>query len=187
MPSTCLRPAAAALCGAWLLAAASGASQAMSFSPFLRAPAAGAVPEAADAVLVKKAQRRLYLLHDGRPFRTYRVSLGTRPVGQKQRQGDHRTPEGRYEITRRNAGSRFHRALHISYPNADDRRRAASAGVDPGGLIAIHGEPGGRNNGAIRALIGTDDWTEGCIAVSNPAIEELWRLVPAGTPVEIRP
>lgn len=188
-PEAARRGGTRLLIAAVLLSAAAAPVAAMSFAPLAAAPVkTKARPAArADAVLVKKSQRRLYLLHDGRVLRTYRVSLGTSPVGPKQRQGDNRTPEGHYRISGRNAGSRFHRSLAISYPNAVDRLRAARAGQDPGGSIAIHGEPGGRNNRDVRALLGDDDWTEGCIAVSNPAIEELWTLVPVGTPVEIQP
>ncbi len=137
-------------------------------------------PEAqrADAVRVYKAARRMDLLRDGRIIRSYRVHLGGAPVGPKRQQGDQRTPEGEYAISYRNAASRFHLSLRVSYPNADDLRRARARGVDPGGDIMIHG---GTPPGESR------DWTEGCVAVTNAEIEEIWRLVPLGTPVRIDP
>jgi murein L,D-transpeptidase YafK len=144
-------------------------------------------PLKADRVLVKKQQRRLYLMRDGQPFRTYRIALGAAPVGHKEQQGDNRTPEGVYRISGRNARSRFTKALHISYPNAADRLSARIRGVDPGGLIMIHGEPRGRGDPELRALLRYEDWTQGCVAVSNLAVDEIWRYVADGTPIEIRP
>jgi murein L,D-transpeptidase YafK len=141
----------------------------------------------ADKILVKKSQRRLYLMRDGKPFRTYRVSLGTNPIGHKEREGDNRTPEGRYYIDWRNANSRFTKALRISYPNSQDRLRAQRNGWSPGGMIMIHGEPRSQRNRDLQRLIGGEDWTEGCIAVSNLAIEEIWRYTMDGTPIEIQP
>jgi murein L,D-transpeptidase YafK len=141
----------------------------------------------ADRIIVKKSQRRLYLMRGDKPFRTYSVSLGTSPVGHKQRRGDNRTPEGRYHIDWRNPRSRFTKALHISYPNLDDRLEAARRGWDPGGMIMIHGEPRRRADGALYELVRQADWTEGCIAVSNLAIDEIWRYTMDGTPIEILP
>jgi murein L,D-transpeptidase YafK len=139
----------------------------------------------ADAVLVEKSARRLTLLRDGQPLKVYRVSLGRQPVGPKQREGDRRTPEGRYIIDRRNPASGYHRALHVSYPDADDVARARALGVPPGGDIMVHGI---RNRlGWLGRLHRLADWTQGCIAVTNPEIRELWRAVPDGTPIEIRP
>jgi murein L,D-transpeptidase YafK len=139
----------------------------------------------ADLVLVKKADRRLYLIRHGEPFRVYPISLGFEPVGHKVRAGDGRTPEGRYVIDWRNPESRFHKSLHINYPNAADLQLARALGVDPGGMIMIHGES---EIPVLRKVnAGRDDWTEGCIAVSNEAIEEIWYSVPDGTPIEIHP
>jgi murein L,D-transpeptidase YafK len=146
-----------------------------------------AAPLPADAILVKKGQRRLYLMRDGEPFRTYRIALGTNPEGHKQRQGDNRTPEGHYWIDWRNANSRFTKSLHISYPNEQDRLRAAARGWSPGGDIMIHGEPRGRRDPALQDLIRYEDWTQGCIAVSNLAIDEIWRFTEDGVPIEIQP
>ena len=141
----------------------------------------------ADEVLVKKGQRRLYLMRDGAPFRTYRVALGFAPEGHKEREGDGRTPEGRYVLNWRNANSRFTKAINISYPNAQDRARAAARGDRPGGAIMIHGEPRRRVDPALGDLIRYEDWTEGCVAVSNLAMDEIWRYTLDGTPIEIRP
>lgn len=118
-------------------------------------------------------------------MRSYRVALGRAPAGDKRRIGDGRTPEGVYTIDGRNGASEFHRSLHVSYPSAADRRSAHEAGDDPGGDIMIHGLPDDA------AWVGGDhtrfDWTEGCIAVTNEEIDELWELVADGTPIEIRP
>ena len=111
--------------------------------------------------------------------------MGGDPVGAKTQHGDHKTPEGGYVLDRRNANSKFHRALHISYPNAKDREQARKRGVAPGGDIMLHGLPNGY--GAIGGAHRLKDWTDGCIAVTNEEIEEIWRLVPDGTPIEISP
>ncbi len=140
---------------------------------------------AADAVRVVKSERKLYLLRDGQAYKTYRISLGSRPVGDKVRQGDKRTPEGRYIIDWRNLESRYHRALHISYPNAADRREAQAMGVDPGGMIMIHGLPN-KTGDDTEGYVGLD-WTDGCIAVTNQEIEELLQVIKDGTPIQILP
>ncbi|MEO5721829.1 MAG: L,D-transpeptidase family protein [Chthoniobacterales bacterium] len=139
----------------------------------------------ADRVLVEKAARRLTLFRNRTPIATYRVALGRSPIGPKHREGDRRTPEGRYTIDRRKPDSSFHRALHISYPNSDDALRAVSRGESPGGDIMIHGIRNGL--GWIGALHRTVDWTSGCVAVTDSEIEEIWRAVPDGTLVEIVP
>lgn len=135
-------------------------------------------------ILVEKTSHTMKLLDHGRVVRTYSVSLGP-GLGPKRKRGDGRTPEGRYVIDSRNAASRFHRALHVSYPNAADRARARRMRVDPGGDIMIHGLPKGW--GELGALHLARDWTAGCVAVTNEEIEEIWRLVTNGTVVEIRP
>ena len=141
----------------------------------------------ADKILVKKSERKLYLLKNGQPIRTYRVSLGSSPKGHKERQGDNRTPEGLYYIDGRNPGSRFYKALHVSYPSMKDREEAARRGVAPGGQIMIHGYPTGGPARDLRDILTGMDWTAGCIAVTNPDIEEIWRLTSNGTPIEIVP
>ena len=139
----------------------------------------------ADRIIVRKAARQLHLYNGGRLLKTYRIALGRNPQGPKEREGDGRTPEGSYVIDSRKRDSAFHRALHISYPNADDRRRARRLGVSPGGAIMIHGLPNGM--ASIGAAHAARDWTEGCLAVTNLEIEEIWRVVPNGTRIEIRP
>ena len=148
---------------------------------------APATPLLADEVLVKKGQRRLYLMRGGKPFRTYRIALGFSPEGHKEREGDGRTPEGRYLLDWRNASSRFTKSIKISYPNAADRARAERRGERPGGAIMIHGEPRRNVEPALRDLIRYEDWTEGCVAVSNLAIDEIWRYTRDGIPIEIQP
>jgi murein L,D-transpeptidase YafK len=139
----------------------------------------------ADRVLVLKAERRLILLKDGAELKSYRIALGANPVGHKTRQGDSRTPEGLYTIDYRNPRSAYHRSLHISYPNAADRATARAAGVSPGGDIMIHGIRNGMDwLGDQHRQV---DWTDGCIAVTDTEIEEIWGAVADGTPIEIRP
>ncbi|MFB3920233.1 MAG: murein L,D-transpeptidase family protein [Terriglobia bacterium] len=141
--------------------------------------------ETADKIVVFKKQRTMQLLSQGRILKTYKIALGGNPVGPKQMQGDHKTPEGAYTIDSRNSKSQFYLALHISYPNADDRARARRLGMSPGGAIMIHGL--GKKFGWIGSSHTLTDWTDGCIAVTNEEIEEIWRLVPLRTPVEILP
>ncbi|MGE4298753.1 MAG: murein L,D-transpeptidase family protein [Desulfovibrionaceae bacterium] len=138
----------------------------------------------ADAVEVRKGARTMTLLRGGRVLARYPVALGRDPVGHKAVEGDGRTPEGRYVIAGRNPRSRFHLALRISYPDAADAARAVALGASPGGDIMIHGQPNGR-----RAWLPPrrGDWTQGCVAVSNAAIREIWAAVDNGTPVTILP
>jgi murein L,D-transpeptidase YafK len=125
------------------------------------------------------------LLAKGQILRTYGVALGRGPARPKDHQGDHKTPERDYLIDQKNMQSRFHLALHVSYPNTADRNRAHNDGVDPGGAIMIHGV---ENRFAWLGFpLRHVDWTDGCIAITNPEIEEIWRLVPVATPVEIKP
>ena len=138
-----------------------------------------------DAVLVEKAKRKMHLLSKGTVVKTYDISLGDRPEGHKLQQGDERTPEGRYIIDYRNPKSAYHLSLHISYPNRRDRERARQRGIDPGGLIMIHGLPNGYPWAG--PLLKGRDWTDGCIAVDNKAIEEIWALVKDGTSIDIKP
>ena len=155
----------------------------------LASPALGATvrplpPSAiADKVLVLKGPRRLYLLNGSKVLKAYRISLGGRPRGPKIEEGDHRTPEGKYVLDWHNTESQFYKSIHISYPNDKDLARAERSGVAPGGDLFIHGQPNdfdgpGRQPG---------DWTDGCIAVSNEAMDEIWRAVADGTPIVIRP
>lgn len=139
----------------------------------------------ADHVVVEKRQRTLTLLSHGKVLRTYKVALGGTPIGTKEQQGDHKTPEGGYILDRRNPKSRFYKSIHVSYPNEHDKQAAAQRGVSPGGDIMIHGLPNGFGwlGASHRAL----DWTDGCIAVTDSEMDEIWELVADGTPIEIRP
>lgn len=118
-------------------------------------------------------------------IRSYKVALGGQPVGAKERQGDHKTPEGIYSVDGKNSNSQFHKALHISYPNMADRQKARKLGVKPGGDVEIHGL--GAKWGWIGSQHRLTDWTDGCIAVTNEEIDEIWPLIEIGTVVEIRP
>jgi murein L,D-transpeptidase YafK len=136
-------------------------------------------------VVVLKTQHKLLLLDAGNNvIRSYAIAIGRGGLQPKERQGDHKTPEGFYIVDRRKENSRFHRALHVSYPNDSDRERAQRLGVDPGGDIMIHGIENGL--GWVGRLHRVVDWTDGCVAVTDPEIEEIWAAVPDGTPVEIR-
>jgi murein L,D-transpeptidase YafK len=129
--------------------------------------------EQADKILILKSAHLLNLMSGDRVLRTYKVALGRNPVGPKTRRGDHRTPEGEYLIDSKKANSRFYRALHVSYPNQTDREQARRNGYDPGGDVEIHGIENGL--GWIGKLHKTIDWTYGCIAVTDPEIEEIWQ------------
>jgi murein L,D-transpeptidase YafK len=142
-------------------------------------------PPQADLVLVEKGARRLSLLQDGEVLQRWRISLGGNPRGHKQREGDLRTPEGRYVLDWRNPASCCYKSLHVSYPNAADRARADARGDNPGSLIMIHGQVNGW--GWLGWLMQYVDHTRGCIALRNVPMEEVWRSVPDGTPIEIRP
>ncbi len=150
-----------------------------------RQPPRPPLTEQADTVLVAKSARRMVLLKDGRILREYAVSLGREPLGHKQQEGDGRTPEGRYRIDGHNPRSKFHLSLHISYPAAADTASAAARGVPPGGDIMIPGLPNGL--GWLGSPHLRRDWTQGCIAVTDDEIEDIWRAVADGTVVEIRP
>lgn len=139
----------------------------------------------ADKIVIEKKERRLTLLSKGEVLKAYRIALGGNPDGPKERQGDNKTPEGVYFIDSRNKDSSYHMSLHISYPNKSDRKRARKLGVSPGGNIMIHGIKNGFS--MVGEMHAEFDWTKGCIAVTDEEIEEIERLVPNGTIVEIRP
>ena len=147
-------------------------------------PAMAPADQQADAILVDKSDRQLTLQRNGAPIRTYTISMGGNPKGHKTHEGDERTPEGTYEIDWRNENSIAHLSLHISYPNADDIAFAKARGVSPGGNIMIHGILNGW--GWLGPLQRHWDWTDGCIAVTNAEMKEIWALVPNGTPITIR-
>jgi len=139
----------------------------------------------ADRVIVLKQERTLHLINHGKIFKTYKVALGGDPVGHKVQLGDHRTPEGNYVLDRRNIRSKFYKSIHISYPNVADRANAAKLNVSPGGDVFLHGLPNGY--GWVGSRHRLKDWTDGCIAVTNDEMDEIWQLVPDGTPIEIKP
>jgi murein L,D-transpeptidase YafK len=179
-----VEPAAEKLCLARSFTLAIAALACLGSAPSLARPPS---PDTAlaDRIEVFKAERRLVLLRDGQALKTYRVALGADPVGPKRQEGDHRTPEGRYTIDFHKPDSTFHLALHISYPNEEDRRRAARRGISPGGSIMIHGLPNGLAGfGRVHA---SRDWTDGCIAVTDGEIDEIARAVPDGTVIVIYP
>jgi murein L,D-transpeptidase YafK len=143
------------------------------------------VPDHADSVLVVKSERKLYLLKAGRVMRAFDVALGLVPNGAKQREGDFRTPEGKYVLDARNADSDYFLSIHVSYPDESDRARARAKGIDPGGQIMIHGLPNEPRYDLRRYQ--ESDWTDGCIAVSNSDMIDIWLMTRESTPIEIRP
>jgi murein L,D-transpeptidase YafK len=138
-----------------------------------------------DHVVVSKHERKLALLSQGKEVRSYRIALGSAPTRAKSRRGDHRTPEGLYVLDSRNANSKFYKAFHVSYPNSKDIVASRKLGVRPGADILLHGLP------KIYAWVGKahtlHDWTDGCIAVTDEEMDEIWKLVRVGTPIEIKP
>lgn len=141
--------------------------------------------EKADSVLVEKGEGRLYLMKQGKPYRSFSVTFGASPRGHKRQAGDERTPEGHYLLDYKNAQSNYYKSIHISYPNAADRAAARQRGVDPGGDIMIHGQPNGW--GWAAPILQFFLWTDGCIALSDQDMTEVWHAVDPGTPIEIRP
>lgn len=148
-------------------------------------PARSSAIEMADLVIVRKAERRLVLMRGDRILRAFDVALGLSPTGPKRQEGDFRTPEGVYRLSGRNANSDFFLAIQVDYPGPEDQRRASAEGVAPGGLIMIHGQP----NRPTRPLeyYQKRDWTNGCIAVSNADMVDIWLMTPDNTPIQILP
>jgi len=151
----------------------------------LLVPAAAQSGTAVDRVVVYKHDRKLVLLSRGTQVKSYRVALGGNPTGPKAQRGDHRTPEGSYVLDSRNPNSHFYKAFHISYPSSKDVAAAKKLGVRPGGDIMLHGLP--KEYARVGKAHTLHDWTDGCIAVTNEEMDELWKLVPVGTPIEIKP
>ena len=163
----------AILLGVWLLLQ----------RPATPPPPLGPLTEQIDHILVEKSARRMTVFREGEALRSYDIALGFAPEGDKQVEGDGKTPEGHFTITRRNPQSAYHLSLGIDYPKPEDIARARAAGQSPGGDIFIHGQP----NAIPDTITVPGDWTAGCIAVSNAEIRELWSITPNGTSVEIRP
>jgi murein L,D-transpeptidase YafK len=139
----------------------------------------------ADTILIVKHERKLYLLRDNSPLRSYRIALGLTPVGAKERRWDFRTPEGSYIIDFRNEHSHYFKALHISYPSTADLKRSAELHQPVGGDIFIHGAPNQPTK--PDSYYETRDWTNGCIALSNQDLQDVWELTSGRTRVEILP
>jgi murein L,D-transpeptidase YafK len=141
--------------------------------------------EKADLVIVSKSESRLYLERAGKRFATFEVAFGGNRRGHKQQEGDERTPEGKYVLDAKNSNSRYYKAIHISYPNSQDRAAAKARGVSAGGQVMIHGQ----KNGFcwLSPVTQLFDWTDGCIALSNADMETVWQAVDVGTPVKIHP
>ncbi|QYK00202.1 L,D-transpeptidase family protein [Shewanella psychrotolerans] len=138
-----------------------------------------------DLVVVDKSNASMMLMRKGKVLRRYKIAMGDRPTGHKQQEGDQRTPEGRYILDYKKSDSAYYRAIHISYPNEEDRLRAEALGIDPGGQIMIHGQ--NPNSSLTPDEAQEFNWTDGCIALKNNEIDELWRAVDMGTPIEIWP
>ena len=136
-------------------------------------------------MVVEKSERKLHLMHNGKIFKTFRIALGIMPVGDKLKEGDFKTPEGRYLLDHKNPESDYFLSIRISYPDIQDRREAEAEGVDPGGAIMIHGQPNVPTRS--EAYYRTQDWTNGCIAVSNSDMIDIWLMTGENTPIEIRP
>ena len=141
--------------------------------------------DTADRIVVRKGERRLYLLRSDDIIAEYPIKLGLNPYGPKEREGDFRTPEGTYQLVRRNSRSDYFLSLEVSYPNATDRARARGRGVPPGGLIMIHGQPNVPRKAPDYYV--RNDWTDGCIAVSNSDMVDIWLRTDIGVPIEIHP
>ena len=152
--------------------------------PGVPAISATGVP-VAERIVIEKRTRRLLLMNGGEVIAAYPVKLGLSPVGHKQYEGDYRTPEGSYFLSRRNPRSEYFLSLEVSYPNEQDRERARKAGLRPGGLIMIHGQPNVRTRPP--EYYANTDWTNGCIAVSNSDMIDIWQRTRLGMPIEIRP
>ena len=142
----------------------------------------------ADKVIVKKSTRMLYLSHNGEIYKKYHITLGAVPIGTKEVEGDMKTPEGVYVLDWRQPSQQFYKSLHISYPNLQERRRARELGKSAGGMIMIHGTPPSwalsPYGDWMNVLL---DWTEGCIAMSNDDMDEVWEQTTDGTMIVIIP
>lgn len=168
-----------------VLATSSVARADLPLSPApLRLQQAAPLP-VADEVVVHKAERRMYLMRNGQVLRSYRISLGLEPQGSKERAGDFRTPEGRYYLTRRNPRSDYFMSIQVSYPNDADRARARRNGWDPGGAIMLHGLPNSLRHSPDYYT--HNDWTDGCIGLSDPDMVEVWLMTRGDTPIDIEP
>jgi murein L,D-transpeptidase YafK len=163
-------------------------SLAFCMAPLIAAPLKGAWADemaSANRIVVHKAEHKLYLYSDSRLIGEYKVQLGLSPTGQKEREHDFRTPEGRYFLARRNTRSEFFLAIQVSYPNKDDELRAHKNRWAPGGSIMIHGFPNAPKHPA--SYYESNDWTDGCIALSNSDMVEVWMRTQDNIPIDIYP
>lgn len=140
--------------------------------------------EEVDRIIVKKSESTLYLMKNKKILKEYKVSFGENPKGHKEKEGDEKTPEGNYTLDYKNSKSKFYKSIHISYPNEKDKQKAKKIKVSAGGDIMIHGQKNGF--GILYFVTRWFNWTDGCIAVSNSEMNEIWKLVKVGTPIEIR-
>lgn len=138
-----------------------------------------------DLVVVTKSKAKMVLMRNGKVMRQYRIAMGDRPKGHKLKEGDQRTPEGRYILDYKKSDSAYYRAIHISYPNDEDKLRAKALGISPGGQIMIHGQ--NPNSSLTPEEAQKFNWTDGCIAITNRQMDELWGSIEPGTPIEIWP
>lgn len=153
------------------------------YSPMRPLPPPPPLTGAVDRIVIDKSDRQMQLIQDGKPVRTYAIALGFTPEGDKERQGDGKTPEGEFTIDRRNDESAFHLSLGLDYPKKEDLIRASAGGYSPGGDIFIHGQPNALPDG----LKIKGDWTAGCIALTDKEMEVVYSMIEPGTPVFIYP
>ena len=146
-------------------------------------PALSFATLSADMVVVKKSSHSLTLMKNGKEVKRYWIALGAAPKGHKQREGDQRTPEGRYILDYKKPNSRYHKAIHINYPNLNDIKAASEMGVRPGGMVMIHGQ----RNDMSGSVLQPSNWTNGCIAMLNKDLDEVWSAIEPGTPIVIQP
>lgn len=156
----------------------------LSFS-FMASASSNQTHSKIDLVIVNKSASSMSVLRDGKVIKTYAIAMGDAPKGHKLKEGDQRTPQGRYILDYKKSDSAFYKSIHISYPNDEDKLRAQALGISPGGMIMIHGQNPRSKMSPEEAQ--QYNWTNGCIAVTNKEMDELWRMIDEGTPIEIWP
>lgn len=169
----------------WLFVVICGLFIGLSHASTAVIPVPAGQDSAVHKVLVVKSERRLSLISFGKPLKSYRISLGKQPDGAKRYEGDQRTPEGFYWLDWRKSSDKYNLSMHVSYPNARDLTRANKRGLSPGSMIMLHGTP--VDEEYPEWFFHSLDWTEGCIALKNTDMQEIWSLVKDGTLIEIRP
>ena len=146
-------------------------------------PALSFASLSADMVVVHKSRYSLSLMKDGKEVKSYWIALGPAPRGHKEKEGDQRTPEGRYLLDYKKTNTGYYKAIHISYPSLNDMAAAKAKGVDPGGMILIHGQRNSWGDPAVQR----SNWTNGCIALLNKDMDEVYNAIEPGTPIVIYP